>query len=70
MEKSGEIYEVTVVFTGHFTIRANSKREAAILATCLPPIKAGFPKGYITVNWGDDNTIEYNLEDLIRGIKQ
>lgn len=70
MEESGEIYVVTVVFSGHFTIGAKSKREAAIIAACLPPIKAGFPSGYITVNWGDDNTIEYNLEDLIHGIKQ
>lgn len=70
MEENGEIYAVTVVYTGHFTIGAKNKREAAILATCLPPIKAGFPKGYITVNWGDDNTIEYNLKNLIHEIKQ
>jgi len=70
MEENGEIYAVTVVYTGHFTIRAKNKREAAVLAASLPPVMAEFPKGYITVNWGDDNTIEYNLEDLIRGIKQ
>ena len=70
MEESGEIYAVTVVYTGHFIIRANSKREAAILATCLPPIKAGFPNGYVKVSWGYDDSAEYDLKNLIHEIKQ
>ena len=70
MEESGEIYAVTVVYTGHFTIGAKNKREAAVLAASLPPVMADFPSGYVKVNWGYDDSAEYNLEDLIRGIKQ
>ena len=70
MEENGEIYAVTVVYTGHFTIRANSKREAAILATCLPPVMAEFPNGYVKVSWGYDDSAEYDLKNLIHEIKQ
>ncbi len=47
MEENGEIYAVTVVYTGHFTIGAKNKREAAVLAASLPPVMAEFPNGYV-----------------------